>query len=337
MNASETKVAQYLGEARASEQALIRVLQAQIAMTPRGRYRTALERHLRETRTHADLLGDRLAELGRDEHPLQAVLGVAQEVVGQALALGKTPLDLVRGSGGEEKVLKNAKDACATEALEIATYTAIERLARAVGDDDTAELATTIRAEEEAMLACILDEIPQLADAVVSADVRGDGSYDIRATGAGEAVADVREQAGKAARSTVSNARRAARGARRVPGVAEAEGAVASVEDLPIAGYDGRTAEEIAARLPGLSQVDLAKVDAYERRNDDRATIRDRIASLRGEEPWPGYDDLNAGDVQARLRDGDDELARAVRTYERAHKDRVSVLQATERELARTA
>ena len=36
-------------------------------------------------------------------------------------------------------MLKNAKDACATEALEIATYTAIERLAKAVGDDETAQ------------------------------------------------------------------------------------------------------------------------------------------------------------------------------------------------------
>jgi len=47
--------------------------------------------------------------------------------------LAKTPLDLIRGTGGEEKVLKNAKDACATEALEIATYTALEHVARAVG------------------------------------------------------------------------------------------------------------------------------------------------------------------------------------------------------------
>ena len=63
------------------------------------------------------------------------MVGFWENLVGQTLALGKTPFDLLRGSGGEEKVLKNAKDACATEALEIATYTAIERLARAVGDD----------------------------------------------------------------------------------------------------------------------------------------------------------------------------------------------------------
>ena len=50
MSASEQKVVQYLGEARASENALVRVLQSQIAMTPRGSYRSGLETHLRETR-----------------------------------------------------------------------------------------------------------------------------------------------------------------------------------------------------------------------------------------------------------------------------------------------
>ena len=50
MNASQKKVVQYLGEAQATEDALVRVLQAQIAMTPRGGYRTALEQHLGQTR-----------------------------------------------------------------------------------------------------------------------------------------------------------------------------------------------------------------------------------------------------------------------------------------------
>ena len=48
-------------------------------------------------------------------------------------------------------MLKNAKDACASEGLEIATYTAIERLARSVGDEETARLAASILADEEKM------------------------------------------------------------------------------------------------------------------------------------------------------------------------------------------
>src|SRR5687767_9974959 len=174
MNKAQKKVVQYLDEAHATEQALVRVLQSQIAMTPRGSYRSGLETHLRETREHAARVGDRLDGLGHGSNPLMAVAGFAGTVAGQALAFGKTPFDLLRGSGGEEKVLKNAKDACATEALEIATYTAIERLARSVGDDETAELAASIRADEEKMLERITRELPKLTDAVVRADVKGE-------------------------------------------------------------------------------------------------------------------------------------------------------------------
>jgi ferritin-like metal-binding protein YciE len=318
----EQKIVQYLNEAHASELALTRVLQSQIAMTPRGSYRSALETHLAETQDHARRVEKRLRELGQGASSLSAVVGFAEGIVGQALALGKTPFDLLRGSGGHEKVLKNAKDAAATEALEIATYTSIERVAKAAGDDKTAQLAASILADEEKMLARILREIPQLTSTVI-----GDKSFDVASTGAGEAV-----------QRTAKAAKRTARQARKVPGVAQAEGqvkgAVASENDLAIARYDALTADEINGRLSGLSQVDLAKVDSYERRNENRTTVLDRIASLRGNEPWPGYDELNVSEIRAALGDATDERLRAVRTYERAHKDRTSVLDAAERELA---
>ena len=224
MNASRKKVLQYLGEAQATEQSLVRVLQSQIAMTPRGAYRTALEQHLRQTREHSERVGERCRELGQGGNPLSAAVGVVESVVGQALALGKTPFDLLRGSGGEEKVLKNAKDAYASEALEIATYTAIERLAQAVGDNETARLAASIRADEEKMLDRVLREIPKLTDAVVRADVKGNPSYDVTKTGAADAVRDAGRAADETARATGTRAKRTARQARKVPGVARAEG-----------------------------------------------------------------------------------------------------------------
>ena len=150
MEQSKQKVVQYLEEAHASEVGLVRVLQSQIAMTPRGSYRSTLEKHLRETREHARRVDVRLNELGHGDNPIQVGIGLAETVFAQALALGKTPIDLIRGSGGEEKVLKNAKDTAATEALEIATYTAIERLAQDTGDEETARLAASIRARRGA-------------------------------------------------------------------------------------------------------------------------------------------------------------------------------------------
>ena len=61
----QQKIVQYLNEAHGSELALVRQLQAQIAMTPSGSYRQRLEAHLEETRRHAERLDDRLRELGR--------------------------------------------------------------------------------------------------------------------------------------------------------------------------------------------------------------------------------------------------------------------------------
>ena len=338
MNASQTKVVQYLAEAQASEQALVRVLQSQIAMTPRGAYRTALEQHLRQTRDHAARVGERLRELGQGGNPVTAVVGVVAKGVGQALAVAKTPYDLLRGSGGEEKVLKNAKDAYASEALEIATYTAIERLASAVGDDETARLAAAIRADEEKMLERVLREIPKLTDAVVRAEVKGDPSFDATKTGAADAVREAGEAATDTARATSARAKRTTRQARKVPGVAQAEGqikgAVASEGDLAIARYDKLTAEEITGKLAELSQIDLAKIDSYERKNQNRTTILSRVTWLRGDEPWAGYDELTADEVQAVLSEGDDDRAEQVRSYERSHKNRAGVLKAAERELA---
>jgi ferritin-like metal-binding protein YciE len=338
MNTSEKKVLQYLGEARASEQALVRVLQSQIAMTPRGGYRTALEQHLTQTQGHAERVGERLAELGDGRNPLAVAVGAVGSVAGQVLALGKTPFDLLRGSGGEEKVLKNAKDAYTSEAQEIATYTAIERLAAAVGDDTTAKLAASIRADEEKMLARILREIPKLTDAVVRAEVKGDPSFDVTTTGAADAIRDAGEAVKDTARTTSARAKRTTRQARKVPGVAHVEGqikgAVASEDDLAIARYDELTADTITGRLPELSQIDLAKIDAYERKNENRATVLSRIETLRGDEPWAGYDEQTAAEIQAVLANADEDLARQVRSYERSHKNRAGVIKATERELA---
>ncbi len=331
---SKTKIVQYLNEAHASETGLVRVLQSQIAVTPRGDYRDALERHLRETRDHARRLETRVKELDGGDSAVQAVVGVAESVIAQALALGKTPFDLLRGSGGEEKVLKNAKDAAATEALEIATYTAIERLATGVGDDTTAKLAASIRADEQQMLDRVLALIPALTDAVAAADLRGEGTYKVAETGAADAA---RATGRKAARTTSRTAKSAARGtanrARTAPGAARAEGAakgaVAREQDLPIARYDALNADEIAGRLAGLSQVDLGKVEAYERKGQSRGTILDRIATLRGNEPWGGYDAQNVAEIRSRLERAPEDQAKAVREYERAHKDRAGVLEAT--------
>ena len=328
MTAAQQKIVQYLEEARATEQTLVRVLQSQIAMTPRGSYRSALESHLEETRDHAARVGARMDALGRSANPLTAIVGLAETVLGQAFALGKAPFDLLRGSGGAEKVLKNAKDACASESLEIATYTAIERLARSVGDEETAKLAVSIRADEEKMLERVLGEIPKLTEDVRRAHVDDEPSYDVAATGAADSA---RRRAPRRKRAPAKPNRVRAR---KPPGAggnhAQRKASAVPEGDLAIPGYDRMTADEIGRRLSGLSKEDLADVDSYERRNKNRATVVSRIESLRrsqsstpavaastnGADAAPdGHDELRASaaagdgaaafDLWERLRDTD--------------------------------
>ena len=250
----------------------------------------------------------------------------------------KTPLDLVRGTGGEEKVLKYAKDSCAAEALEIATYTALARLARSAGDAKTERLAESILGDEQRMLDRLLKEIPRLTDAVARAEFDGDGSYDVTETGAADTLREVGGTAKRATRRGAGHAKRTARQARKAPGVARAEGtvkgAVASESDLAISNYDSLSANEVQDKLSELSQIDLAKVGAYERKNQNRSTITSSIDTLQGSEPWPGYDELGVEEVRAVLSEGDDTRIKEARSYERKHKNRAGVLQATERELS---
>ena len=336
MSKSEQKVVQYLGEAHASEVGLVSVLRAQIAMTPRGSYRDGLEKHLGETQEHARRIQKRLGELKRGRNPVQVLVGFAETLISQSLALSKTPFDLLRGADGEEKVLKNAKDACATEALEIATYTALERLATSVGDERTAKLAASIRDDEERMLARIMRELPKLTDAVIEADVEGQPSYDITKTGAADSTREAAREVKQTAHEAQGRVKRTARQARKVPGVAQVEGqikgAVASEQDLAITRYDSLTAEEIVNKLPELSQIDLAKIDSYERKNDNRTTVLTRISTLRRQEPWPGYDELTVSEIDAVIGEGDEQRAKNVAAYERAHKNRAGVLRSTQRE-----
>src|ERR671938_1219557 len=107
-------------------------------MTPAGSYRSLLEEHLDVTRQQADRVQRRLSELGVGRSLVQTGVGAVQSLVGQVLSLTKGPIDMLRGEAGEEKLPKNAKDECATEALEIATYDALEQLAIELSDEVTA-------------------------------------------------------------------------------------------------------------------------------------------------------------------------------------------------------
>jgi len=133
-------------------------------MTTKAPYKKRLKQHLRETKAHAKGLERRIKKLGGGGQKTQTA-------VGKAMAAAKGPLHMIRGSGEQEKMLKNAKTEYFNEHEEIATYIAIETLAEKVGDRETAKLAKGIRREEERMAKFLAGQIKSLTGAVVTEEV----------------------------------------------------------------------------------------------------------------------------------------------------------------------
>ena len=163
-NERDAKLIQYMQEAYGNEQELEMALQADLLMTPKGTYQKRLKQHLKETKAHAKALQRRIKQLGGGGTAVQSI-------VGKATAVAKAPLHMVRGSGEQEKLLKNAKTQFTAEQEETSTYLALETLATKVGDSETAKLARDIRREEERMAKFLQGQVKQLAGAVAVAEV----------------------------------------------------------------------------------------------------------------------------------------------------------------------
>src|SRR3954463_8312231 len=163
----DSKLVQYLNEAYGKEKELEAALEAHIGMTTRAPYKRRLQQHLRETKDHARRVQRRIKQLGGDPQ-------TRQRLTGQTTAALKGPVHALRGSGEDERLLKNAKTEYSEEAEEIATYAAIEAFAEGVSDTETAKLARAIKREEERMASYLERLIPQLTRAVVRAEVPSD-------------------------------------------------------------------------------------------------------------------------------------------------------------------
>ena len=147
MSTIDAQLVKHIDEALAMEENVKRMLDGMIQTTDDPQILDLLEHHKVETEQHSLRLRRRLEAHG-------ASPSMVREATGILGALAKVPLDLVRG----EKAGRNARDAFATEHLEIASYQLLERVATRAGDEETAEVARQNRAEEEAM-ARKLDEL----------------------------------------------------------------------------------------------------------------------------------------------------------------------------------
>src|SRR5215216_6639125 len=176
-NVRDLKLIQYLNEAYGKEKELETALQAHIGMTSRAAYKKRLQQHLKETKGHARVVERRIKQLGGQAEavpvptPVADAAAAVQSAASKAVAAAKGPLHALRGTGEQEKMLKNAKTEYFNEFEEIATYTAIETLAETVGDRETAKLARGIRREEERMAKFLERQIPQLAKGVAREEI----------------------------------------------------------------------------------------------------------------------------------------------------------------------
>ena len=103
-----------------------------------------------------------------------------------------------------------------------------------------------------------------------------------------------------------------------------------TADDLPLRNYDRQSGEAIAAKLRAFSQRELRLIGAYEAAHEARPAVLMRIAELRTDEPWLGYDEADGKTIAERL---DTANASRVLVYEREHKARAAVIEAAARAL----
>jgi hypothetical protein len=99
----------------------------------------------------------------------------------------------------------------------------------------------------------------------------------------------------------------------------------------PVAGYDSLKTKEVIASLSSHSQVELARIDSYERSHQERRVVFDKLRWLRQDEPLPGYDALSSEEVVAALDKADLAAIKRVRGYERKFHARREVLDEVDR------
>jgi ferritin-like metal-binding protein YciE len=176
LNVRDAKLVQWLNEAHAKEAELEADLTAHIALTEKMPYKKRLRKHLTETRDHKRRVASRIKKLGSKVAPptnLPGVPGAVGEVAGKAVAAVKGQVGTARAlvTTQPETHLRNAQEELREEHVEIAMYKRIETFATEVGDKETAQLARSIRRDEERMAKYLDAELERLVKEVVRSEI----------------------------------------------------------------------------------------------------------------------------------------------------------------------
>jgi predicted ester cyclase len=96
--------------------------------------------------------------------------------------------------------------------------------------------------------------------------------------------------------------------------------------DEPFAGYNRIDEKELADQLHKHTQVELERIEAYEREHESRTRILNKLHYLRQREPLPDYDNLGTDEIAVALEESDLATIDDVRAYERKFAGRPEVL-----------
>jgi len=179
--ARDSVIVKYLNEAYGKEKQLETNLQALIGRAQNHKtLKKGLQDHLKVTKNQAREIERRIkalggkAEAGPDLPGPDAVAGAgaaATNLANRALAAAKGPVQMLRGTGEADNMLRNVRDAFWNEAEEIGHYNVIEQVATKLNDRETVSLAKRFRREEERMQKFLERQIKSLVGEVVKQEV----------------------------------------------------------------------------------------------------------------------------------------------------------------------
>lgn len=152
----------WLNDAYATEKALIPVLENH-AKDARDypEIQSRIQRHIDETRRHADIVQGCIEHLGED---------VSRVKGGWGTLLGS--LKSISTGMFQDELIKNALSDYAAECFEIACYKSLIAAARHYGDNEVAQACEEILHEEEAMAQWLEDYLPQITEDVMHQKTR---------------------------------------------------------------------------------------------------------------------------------------------------------------------
>jgi len=155
----QRKVIGYLQDTHAMERQVYHMLNGLIATTTDSEVLERLKVHRHETDRQIRLIRERLTALGSGP-------ALSEDMPAMMTAWLKGFYDMVRA----DKPGKNARDAYVTEAMEIAAYSLLERLAERAGDLETTRLARDLGAEERQMAEWIDNHWDRFIDLTLAED-----------------------------------------------------------------------------------------------------------------------------------------------------------------------